>query len=157
MMKKLHIHIKQALKAKNQQSETSIFIDLTTIISLIIFYSGVIFTENEKDLKTIHSAIIMISVIRISIFYLDFIHFKNYYKELISKIKAKDFDWDINLNILFLDIIVYLMILLNLVVIVDYSDVKYGAVKIGSGVLAVLIINIYKMVKRRRQERKEKQ
>lgn len=154
-MKNLYKHIRQSWKAKKGEQELiSIGTDMFALFIFIFFYVGLIFWNNEEDLKTIYSTILMISVMRLIPFYLDIDHFKSYYKELISKIRAKDYNWDINLNIVFLDAIVYLMILPNFFVIVDWSYVKYGAAKIGSGVLAVLLINAYKMIKRIREERK---
>ena len=154
-MKNLFKHIRQSWNAKKGDQELiSIGGDVLMVLCLFIFYFGLIFWDNYEDLKTINSGILTISVMRLIPLYLDINHFKTYYKELISKIRAKDYNWDINLNIVFLDSIVYLMILLNFFVIVDWSYVKYGAAKIGSGVLAVLLINAYKMIKRIREERK---
>ena len=154
-MKNLFKHIRQSWNAKKGDQELiSIGGDVLMVLCLFIFYFGLIFWDNYEDLKTINSGILTISVMRLIPLYLDINHFKTYYKELISKIRAKDYNWDINLNIVFLDSIVYLMILLNFFVIVDWSYVKYGAAKIGSGVLAVLLIKAYKMIKRIREERK---
>lgn len=155
-MKNLHKHIRQSWNAKKGEQELiSIGGDILMILSFIAVYIILLFDcVNEQDYKTTYSALIVFSIMRLIPLYLDINHFKTYYKELISKIRAKDYDWDINLNIVFLDAIVYLMILLNFFVIVDWCYVKYGAAKIGSGVLAVLLINAYKMIKRIREERK---
>ncbi len=155
-MKNLFQHIRQSWNAKKGEEELiSVGYDILTLIVFIVVYIILFFDcVNEQDNRTTYSALIVFSIMRIIPFYLDINHFRIYYKELISKIRAKDYDWDINLNIVFLDAIVYLMILLNFFVIVDWSYVKYGAAKIGSGVLAVLLINAYKMIKRIREERK---
>ena len=154
-MKNLHKHIWQSFKTKKSDSEEfGIFGGFIFIVGFIISYYLLFDSKSIEDLQLMNSSIILFSMIRLVLAYTDINHFKTYYKELISKIRAKDYDWDINLNIVFLDSIVYLMILLNFFVIVDWSYVKYGAAKIGSGVLAVLLINTYKMIKRIREERK---
>ncbi len=118
-MKNLFKHIRQSWKAKKGDQELiSVFVDLSFIISSLCCYLITINSSNESDYIKIYSALIIFSIMRLIPFYLDINHFKTYYKELISKIRAKDYDWDINLNIVFLDSIVYLMILLNFLVIV---------------------------------------